>query len=159
MKTASFYLEVIAALLFSAALPLVTKKTRDCSWIEARGLFGKLSFVCEVEHVSAFLACVLLDPALMIANQLLNHDNPVKCPLASISSFLRPDVDAGTKEALIIILAALGAFVGVALETKGYQLASVGRASMFRRGEWPKLSAGAGTWMIFTTVRSLVCPN
>merc|ERR1711924_16871 len=42
----------------------------------------------------------------------------------------------GTQVSLIL-LAAAGCFIGLAMETKGYQLAEAGRASMFRNAEVP----------------------
>merc|ERR1711920_988528 len=43
----------------------------------------------------------------------------------------------GPTEVGLIVLVAVGSFVGIAMETKGYQLAEVGKASMFRYVEIP----------------------
>eukprot|EP00913_Durusdinium_trenchii_P001729 g1600.t1 len=103
---------VFLALLFSALLPLVTKQTQECSWI-------------EVVHVTALLASFLLNPALLLGDVLLGGGHAI------------PGDGLGVREAALIILAAGGSFLGVALETRGYQLAQVGRASMFRYVEVP----------------------
>merc|ERR1712100_975241 len=44
---------------------------------------------------------------------------------------------AAPKETWLILLAAAGSFVGLGMETKGYQLAEVGKASMYRYVEIP----------------------
>jgi len=105
------YTYVFLALAVGAFCPVVTRQTRDCSWI-------------EVEHVSALLASLVLCPFLLLVNSWLSGNFP-EMPTASRS------------EAFLITLAAIGSFVGIAMETKGYQLAEVGKASMFRYVEVP----------------------
>jgi len=105
------YTLVFLALGACALVPIVTKKARDCSWI-------------EVEHVSACLAAAVLDPSLLIGQYALYGTVP-RMPSAAPS------------EIGLIVLAAGGSFVGIAMETKGYQLADVGKASMFRYVEVP----------------------
>jgi drug/metabolite transporter (DMT)-like permease len=105
------YLVLFIALALAAVLPVVTAKTKACSWI-------------EVEHVGAAVASAVLIPGLMFADYAVYGavpSIPTESPLDAVN----------------IILAALGTFGGVALETKGYQLASAGRASMFRNLEVP----------------------
>jgi len=102
---------VYVALMLSSLAPLVTRRTRACSWI-------------EVEHVGAFLACGVLDPALMCTQYLVQGVVP---RLKTTS----------TLEVLLILLAALGSFAGIAMETKGYQMAEPGKATMFRYVEVP----------------------
>jgi len=92
-------------------VPIVTRKCRDCSWI-------------EVEHVNAFLASAVLNPGLMLGEYALEGSWPA-WPAAAPG------------EVALIVLAAAGSFVGIAMETKGYQLADAGRASMFRYVEVP----------------------
>jgi drug/metabolite transporter (DMT)-like permease len=102
---------VFLALAACAVVPLVTKKARDCSWI-------------EVEHVSACLASTVLNPSLLLGQYL-------------ISGSLPDTPSAAPGEIGLIILAAGGSFVGIAMETKGYQLADVGKATMIRYIEVP----------------------
>jgi len=113
-KTSADYTFVFMALCVCAFLPLVTKQTRDCSWI-------------EVEHVSAFLAATVLDPTLLLGEALLTGEVQTGAD----------NWKGSFKEGVMIVLAAGGAFVGIAMETKGYQLAQVGKASMFRYVEVP----------------------
>merc|ERR1712139_492127 len=89
----------------------VTKKAQDCSWI-------------EVEHTSAVFAAVVLNP-LAFAAQYFMYGTVPQIPHAS------------PMQVSLILLAAAGCFVGIAMETKGYQLADPGRASMFRNAEVP----------------------
>lgn len=105
------YTFVFLALVACSIVPIVTRKARDCSWI-------------EVEHVSACLASTLLDPSLLVVQYMIYGNMP-----------LLPSTRPG--EIGLIILAAGGSFVGIAMETKGYQLAEVGKASMFRYVEVP----------------------
>jgi drug/metabolite transporter (DMT)-like permease len=105
------YTFVFLALAACAVVPIVTRKARDCSWI-------------EVEHVSAFLASTTLNPSLLLGKYLIDGSLPT-LPAAAPG------------EIGLIMLAAGGSFVGIAMETKGYQLAEVGKASMFRYVEVP----------------------
>mmetsp|Transcript_36886 Transcript_36886/g.113662 ORF Transcript_36886/g.113662 Transcript_36886/m.113662 type:complete len:342 (-) Transcript_36886:145-1170(-) len=105
------YTLLIAALLLCAFTPIVTRQTRSCSWI-------------EVEHVGAVTACGLMDPALLLGEFAWSGRLPALPPGAP-------------REALLILLAATGAFVGIAMETKGYQLAEPGKAAMFAYAEVP----------------------
>jgi len=102
---------VFLALGVCAIVPIVTRKAKDCCWI-------------EVEHVSAFLAATLLNPVLFFLQYLL-YDVVPMVPTAA------------PKETGLILLAAAGSFVGLGMETKGYQLAEVGKASMYRYVEVP----------------------
>jgi len=105
------YTLVLLALVFCSLAPVVTRETRACSWI-------------EVEHVGAATACLVMDPALLGAKYAVTGKVP------SMPS-------AAPLEILLIMLAAGGSFVGIAMETKGYQLAEPGKASMFRYVEIP----------------------
>jgi len=105
------YFLVFLALLMASWVPVVTRKAKDCSWI-------------EVEHVSACLASLFLDPGL-VATQYMLYGVVPSLP------------EAAPREITLILLAALGAFVGIAMETKGYQLAEPGKATLFRYIEVP----------------------
>eukprot|EP00928_Gymnodinium_smaydae_P033289 TRINITY_DN23884_c0_g1_i2.p1 TRINITY_DN23884_c0_g1~~TRINITY_DN23884_c0_g1_i2.p1 ORF type:complete len:304 (+),score=40.73 TRINITY_DN23884_c0_g1_i2:63-974(+) len=105
------YRLVFLALCLASLVPIITRKAKDCSWI-------------EVEHVSACLASTLLDPSLVLVQYLFCGQLP-------------PVPPAAPKEAFLIIIAAMGAFVGIAMETKGYQLAEPGKATMCRYVEVP----------------------
>lgn len=107
------YGPVFLALLVCAMVPVATRVTRDCSWI-------------EVEHVNACLATCVYGPSLLVAQYALSGAAPP----------LRAGADSAW-QGMLIVLAALGSFVGIAMETKGYQLAEVGRATMFRYVEVP----------------------
>eukprot|EP00746_Dinoflagellata_sp_MGD_P000040 gnl/MRDRNA2_/MRDRNA2_100076_c0_seq1.p1 gnl/MRDRNA2_/MRDRNA2_100076_c0~~gnl/MRDRNA2_/MRDRNA2_100076_c0_seq1.p1 ORF type:complete len:350 (+),score=42.47 gnl/MRDRNA2_/MRDRNA2_100076_c0_seq1:53-1051(+) len=109
-KSPDFSLVFLALVLCSLA-PVVTRRTRACSWI-------------EVEHVGAFLACIVLDPALMCVQFLVQGRVP------GVQT-------TGKLEVVLILLAALGSFIGIAMETKGYQMAEPGKAAMFRYVEVP----------------------
>lgn len=91
--------------------PIVTRKTKDCSWI-------------EVEFVNALFAAAFLNPLLL--------------GIQYAAFGIVPQIPAtAPKEAVLIVLAAVGSFLGIAMETKGYQLAEAGKASMFRYIEVP----------------------
>jgi len=105
------YTFVFLALGACAIVPIVTRKAKDCSWI-------------EVEHVSACLASAILNPSLLFGQYLIYGTVP-QLPTAAPG------------EIGLIMVAAAGSFVGIAMETKGYQLAEVGKASMFRYLELP----------------------
>jgi drug/metabolite transporter (DMT)-like permease len=105
------YSLVWASLLVCSLCPIVTRKTKDCSWI-------------EVEFVNAAFAAVFLNP-LLLGSQYAAFG-------------ILPEIPStAPKEAVLIILAAMGSFLGIAMETKGYQLAEAGKASMFRYIEVP----------------------
>eukprot|EP00931_Biecheleriopsis_adriatica_P041793 TRINITY_DN23842_c0_g1_i2.p1 TRINITY_DN23842_c0_g1~~TRINITY_DN23842_c0_g1_i2.p1 ORF type:complete len:336 (+),score=60.78 TRINITY_DN23842_c0_g1_i2:26-1009(+) len=105
------YSLVFAALLLASITPIVTRQTRDCSWI-------------EVEFVNAAFASAVLNPALL-------------CLQYAVYGVLPEIPPAAPAEAGLLLLAALGSFVGIAMETKGYQLAEAGKATMFRYVEVP----------------------
>lgn len=109
------YTFVFLALGACAIVPIVTRKAKDCSWI-------------EVEHVSACLASAVLTPALLIAQRFLG---------SAVTSEGAVSITASPGEVAMIVVAAGGSFVGIAMETKGYQMAEVGKASMFRYVEVP----------------------
>jgi len=100
------YTLAIVAMLFSAILPVATKQTKDASWI-------------EVEHVTSFLAVFVMIP-LMHCAKLAMGGNPV---------LVLPEIS--NTEVGLVILAGIGSFVGVAMQTQGYQMADPGKASMF----------------------------
>lgn len=106
------YSLVFAALLLCSFAPIVTRWTRDCSWI-------------EVEHVNALLACVVFNPTCLYTQFLMEGVKP------QWGDGLVP------QEAVLILLASLGSFIGIAMETKGYQIADPGKASMYRYVEVP----------------------
>ncbi|CAK0867497.1 unnamed protein product [Prorocentrum cordatum] len=112
------YGPVFLALLVCAMVPVATKATRDCSWI-------------EVEHVNACLATCVYGPSLMLAQHALGGAAPL-LPAGADSAW----------QSMLIVFAALGSFVGIAMETKGYQLAEVGKATMFRYVEVPTGESG-----------------
>jgi len=111
MESRASYTFVWLALAACSIVPIVTRKAKDCSWI-------------EVEHVSACLASMILCPALIVGQSILYGSAPAMPSKAPA-------------ECGLIVLAAVGGFVGIAMETKGYQLAEVGKASMFRYVEVP----------------------
>jgi len=100
------YTLVIAAMIVSAILPVATKQTKAASWI-------------EVEHVTSFLAVFVMNPIIHCA----------KLAAGASAILVLPDVSIA--EVGIVMLAGLGSFVGVAMQTQGYQLADPGKASMF----------------------------
>lgn len=105
------YTLLTGALVFCAIVPIVTRKCLDCSWI-------------EVEHVHACLACTVLGPCAL-AGQYVVHGALPELPKVALS------------EVALIVLGSLGCFVGIAMETKGFQLAEAGKAAMFRYIEVP----------------------
>jgi len=105
------YTAVLLALFLCSLAPVVTRETRACSWI-------------EVEHVGAAMACLVMDPALLGVKYAIYGTLP------SMPS-------TAPREVALIMLAAAGSFVGIAMETKGYQLAEPGKATMFRYVEVP----------------------
>merc|ERR1719453_128725 len=86
------YMLVIVAMMVSAMMPIVTNKTKDASWI-------------EVEHVTNFLAVFILNPLVFCFQQLAKGE----------AVLAMPDIDAW--EVGLIVLAALGSFAGVAMQT------------------------------------------
>eukprot|EP00747_Dinoflagellata_sp_TGD_P187544 gnl/TRDRNA2_/TRDRNA2_45260_c0_seq1.p1 gnl/TRDRNA2_/TRDRNA2_45260_c0~~gnl/TRDRNA2_/TRDRNA2_45260_c0_seq1.p1 ORF type:complete len:360 (-),score=56.40 gnl/TRDRNA2_/TRDRNA2_45260_c0_seq1:55-1062(-) len=107
----SDYTFVFLALAAGAVLPVVTRKAQNCSWI-------------EIEHVSALISATLLDPSLLLGQYLVQGELPM-LPATAPS------------EIGIFVLASIASFVGIAMQTKGAQLAEVGKASMFRYVEVP----------------------
>lgn len=106
------YTLAIVAMIFSASMPIVTNKTKDASWI-------------EVEHVTNFMAVFILNPLVFCVQQVSKGEAVLGLPT----------VDAW--EVGLIIIAALGSFSGVAMQTRGYQLADPGKAAMFTYLEIP----------------------
>lgn len=102
---------VFVALVLCSLVPVATRRTRSCSWI-------------EVEHVSACLAAAVLDPSLLVVKSAVSG-SPLTLPVHVL------------REGILIIIAAMGSFVGIAMETKGYQMAEPGKAAMFRYVEVP----------------------
>jgi drug/metabolite transporter (DMT)-like permease len=103
------YRLVYVACVVSAWMPIATRQTKACSWI-------------EVEHVTAALAVFVIHPVLFL-----------------LKGF--PDIAAVGGEsgwgAVLVVLAAVGSFTGVAIQTQGYQLADPGKACMFGYLEIP----------------------
>eukprot|EP00746_Dinoflagellata_sp_MGD_P027422 gnl/MRDRNA2_/MRDRNA2_16473_c0_seq1.p1 gnl/MRDRNA2_/MRDRNA2_16473_c0~~gnl/MRDRNA2_/MRDRNA2_16473_c0_seq1.p1 ORF type:complete len:342 (-),score=55.06 gnl/MRDRNA2_/MRDRNA2_16473_c0_seq1:103-1128(-) len=105
------YTFLLIALLVNSFVPIVTRQTKACSWV-------------EVEHVVAACSIFVFNPCLLVAGYVFEGTTP-SLPAAAIS------------EVGLIVTAALGAFAGVAMETKAYQLAEPGKAAMFRYIEVP----------------------
>eukprot|EP00747_Dinoflagellata_sp_TGD_P179532 gnl/TRDRNA2_/TRDRNA2_30487_c0_seq1.p1 gnl/TRDRNA2_/TRDRNA2_30487_c0~~gnl/TRDRNA2_/TRDRNA2_30487_c0_seq1.p1 ORF type:complete len:336 (+),score=45.03 gnl/TRDRNA2_/TRDRNA2_30487_c0_seq1:32-1039(+) len=105
------YTFVLMGLVVNSFVPIVTRQTRACSWI-------------EVEHVVSVCSCLVFNPCLLLGGYLVDGTVPPMPP-------------AAVAEAGLIATAALGTFAGVAMETKGYQLAEPGKAAMFRYIEVP----------------------
>lgn len=105
------YSFVFAGLMVNSMVPIVTRMTRACSWI-------------EVEHVCGFTACLVLNPSLLLGQYLITGGG------------LQLPADA-FRETALIVTAAFGTFAAVGMETKGYQLAEPGKAAMFRYIEVP----------------------
>jgi len=105
------YKLLVLALFFCTLIPIVTRKCVDCSWI-------------EVEHVHACLASAILNPLLLAGQCVLTGALP-ELPVVAPT------------EIALIVTGSLGCFVGIAMETKGYQLAEAGKAGMFRYIEVP----------------------
>eukprot|EP00929_Paragymnodinium_shiwhaense_P003051 TRINITY_DN103451_c0_g1_i1.p1 TRINITY_DN103451_c0_g1~~TRINITY_DN103451_c0_g1_i1.p1 ORF type:complete len:336 (+),score=37.92 TRINITY_DN103451_c0_g1_i1:66-1073(+) len=105
------YTYLFLALFVGAAVPVLTRKAKSCSWI-------------EVEHVNALLSFTVFDPSLVIGTYLAEGTWP-QLPVAAPSAIA------------LMVLASLGSFLATCMETKGYQLAEVGKASMFRYVEVP----------------------
>jgi len=103
----SNYTLVFAAMCFSCIMPITTRGTKAASWI-------------EVEHVTSFLAVFMLNPTVYFAQQLANGHDAMSLP-----------INVSLSEVGLIALAALGSFAGVAMQTKGYQMADPGKACMF----------------------------
>jgi len=105
------YTLVIAAMIVSAILPVATKQTKAASWI-------------EVEHVTSFLAVFVMNPIIHCAKLAMRES-------ASGVGFVLVLPDVGIAEVGLVMLAGIGSFVGVAMQTQGYQIADPGKASMF----------------------------
>lgn len=106
------YTLVFAATLVSSSMYIVTNQTKEASWI-------------EVEHVTNFLAVFILNPLLFCAQQFAKGEHVLALPAVDFW------------EVGLIVLAALGSFVGVAMQTRGYQMADPGKAAMFTYAEIP----------------------
>jgi drug/metabolite transporter (DMT)-like permease len=110
------YTFVFIAMFASSLMYVVTHKTKTASWI-------------EVEHVTSFLAVFVFNPAVYIIQQAVNHE--------ALTNFLVSAKDIDAAHVGLIVLASLGSFAGVAMQTRGYQLAEPGKASMFSYAEVP----------------------
>lgn len=106
------YSLVVIAMIVSSIMPIVTRRTKEASWI-------------EMEHVTNFLAVFVLNPITFCAQKFAKGEALLDLP--SISAW-----DVG-----LIVLAASGSFAGVAMQTRGYQLAEPGKAGMFAYLEIP----------------------
>lgn len=106
------YSFVIGALLVGAVTPIVTRQTKEASWI-------------EVEHVTSFAAVFVLNPLSICVQQAAKGEFVLDLP----------DIDAYGVG--LVVLAAMGSFLGVAMQTRGYQLAEPGKAGMYNYLEIP----------------------
>lgn len=100
------YTFAILATVVASIMPVVTLNTKDASWI-------------EVEHVTNFLAVFVLNPIFFCAQQFAKGETVLVPPAVSVW------------EVAFIVVAALASSAGVALQTRGYQMADPGKASMF----------------------------
>jgi drug/metabolite transporter (DMT)-like permease len=100
------YTLVFIAMIIGSINPIITWQTKEASWI-------------EVEHVTSFLAVFVLNPAVYCVEIFLLKSETPALPSLSHS------------EAGLILLAGLGSFVGVAMQTRGYQMADPGKATMY----------------------------
>merc|ERR1719171_491096 len=66
------YTLVLAAMVVAAVLPVVTRQTKEASWI-------------EVEHVTNFLAVFVLNPIVCITQQFAKGESPLAMPPLSAS--------------------------------------------------------------------------
>lgn len=134
------YSLVLVSVVLISFVPVVTKETRSCSWI-------------EVEHVATAMASFVLNPALV----------GIQCLIAGHP----PEVIAvAPSAALLTAAAALCAAAGVSMQTRGYQLAEPGRAAMLLYLQVPfayglqlafthapvRLQAVLGSLLIFASV-------
>jgi len=94
------------AMIAGALILIATSSTRDASWI-------------EVEHVTSFLAFFILNPISYLAQQTDKGEGALVLPHVSTSALG------------CIVLAGVGSFAAVAMQTRGYQIADPGKASMF----------------------------
>jgi len=94
------------AMILGALIPIATRNTQSASWI-------------EVEHVTSFVAVFVLNPINYCAQQSVKGEVELVLPHVSVSQI------GG------ILLAGMGSFVAVAMQTRGYQMADPGKASMF----------------------------
>lgn len=106
------YTLAVAATFVSSIMPVVTRQTKEASWI-------------EVEHAANFLAVFVLNPCVFFGLQFAKGGAVSALPSVSVS------------EVALVILASLASSVGVALQTCGYQMAEPGKASMFMYLEVP----------------------
>lgn len=106
VQTSGNYTLVFAAMIVSCVMPIATRQTNAASWI-------------EVEHVTSFLAVFVLNPAIYCAQRVAEGEDALVLLSVSLS------------EVGLVVLAALGSFVGVAMQTRGYQMADPGKACMY----------------------------
>eukprot|EP00746_Dinoflagellata_sp_MGD_P095500 gnl/MRDRNA2_/MRDRNA2_382641_c0_seq1.p1 gnl/MRDRNA2_/MRDRNA2_382641_c0~~gnl/MRDRNA2_/MRDRNA2_382641_c0_seq1.p1 ORF type:complete len:272 (-),score=31.78 gnl/MRDRNA2_/MRDRNA2_382641_c0_seq1:19-744(-) len=106
------YTLVVGAMIVSAIVPIVTRQTKEASWI-------------EMEHVTSFLAVFILNPIIFCVKHAVKGE-----PLS-------PLTDVSAWEVGIIVLASFGSFAAVAMQTRGYQMADPGKAGMFNYLEIP----------------------
>lgn len=106
------YTLAICAMCVCSFMPIVTRQTKEASWI-------------EVEHVTNMLNFFILNPLVIFAGYLASGETTFALPAL-------PASDVGP-----IVLAALGSSAGVAIQTRGYQMAEPGKATMYTNLEIP----------------------
>lgn len=106
------YTLVVGAMIVSSLTPVVTRQTKEASWI-------------EMEHVTSFLAVFVLNPIIFCVKHIATGAPVI------------PSTHVGAWEVCLVVLAALGSFAGVAMQTRGYQMADPGKAGMFNYLEIP----------------------
>lgn len=109
---AGSYTLVVAAMIVAAIMPVVTNQAKDASWI-------------EVELITNALAVLVLNPFVLCAQQFATGEASWGLPAL------------GAWEVGLIALAALGSSAGFAMQTRGYQIADPGKASMYNYLEIP----------------------
>jgi len=100
------YSLAIMAMIMGALIPIATRSTKSASWI-------------EVEHVTSFVAVFVLNPINYCAQLSVKGEGELVGPHVSM-------LQLGA-----IVLAGMGSFFAVAMQTRGYQMADPGKASMF----------------------------
>lgn len=113
------YTLVFIAMFASSWMYILTHQTKSASWI-------------EVEHVTSFLSVFVLNPIVYCVQQAVKGESLSKSFSFVVDSFVVDSSHVG-----LIVLASVGSFVGVAMQTRGYQLAEPGKASMFSYLEVP----------------------
>lgn len=106
------YTMLVAAMACSSLMPILTRQTREASWI-------------EMEHVTNFLAVFVFNPLVFCIQQFVTGESLLAMPPIEVW------------EVGLIVLAASGSFAGVAMQTRGYQMAEPGKAGMFAYLEIP----------------------